>query len=79
MRRTTLALDEDLLRRLKQRALSEGRTMQAVASDLLRQGLARAGARLPYRLELTGWSAELEPGLDLFDRDRLLDVMDGRS
>jgi hypothetical protein len=25
-----------------------------------------------------GWRAELRPGVDMFDRDNLLDVMDGR-
>lgn len=28
--------------------------------------------------ELAGWRAEFRPGVDLFDRDRLLDLMDGR-
>ena len=77
MRRTTLKLDEDLLRHLKEAAAREGRTLQAVANDLLRQGLARP-ARTEYRLELRTWKAELRPGVDLFDRDALFDLMEGR-
>ena len=30
-----------------------------------------------YRLEISGWDATLEPGVDLLDRDRLLDFMEG--
>jgi plasmid stability protein len=79
MARTTLAIEEGLLRRLKQRAADEGRTLQAVANDLLRQGLARPGKRSPFKLELRGWSAEELPGVDIRDRDALYDVMNGRK
>ncbi|HET7711445.1 MAG TPA: ribbon-helix-helix protein, CopG family [Thermoanaerobaculia bacterium] len=78
MPRTTLALDEDLLRRLKEKAAREGRTMQDVANELLRMGLTRP--RIPSRskLQLRGWKARLQAGVDLFDRNSLFDVMDGR-
>ncbi|MFQ5742986.1 MAG: DUF2191 domain-containing protein [Acidobacteriota bacterium] len=78
MRRTTLALDDDLLRELKTRAAGEGRTLQAVANELLRQAVARTEADPPYRLEMTGWKARMQPGVDLLDRDKLFDLMDGR-
>lgn len=77
MLRTTLKLDEDLLRRLKEMAAREGRTFQSVANDLLRQGLA-APAVSNYRLQLLTWKGELQPGADLFDRDTLFDLMEGR-
>jgi plasmid stability protein len=77
MNRTTLKLDEDLLRRLKERAAREGRTLQSLANDLLRRGLSDSG-RGDYRLELLTWKGELQPGVDLFDRDSLFDVMEGR-
>lgn len=77
MTRTTLKLDEDLLRRLKEKAAREGRTLQSVASDLLRQGLIPP--REPdYALELLTFRAELQPGIDLFDRESLFDGMEGR-
>lgn len=75
MKRTTLALEEDLLRRLKEKAAREGRTLQDTANDLLRQGLAKRPQRAPYRLSLTGWDAEELPGVDILDRDKLFDVM----
>jgi len=76
MPRTTLALDDDLLRRLKRLAASQGRTLQAVVNDLLRQALA--AKRPPFKLELEGWEAAPQPGVDIFDRDRLFDLMEGR-
>lgn len=77
MARTTLKLDEDLLRRLKEKAAREGRTLQALANDLLRHGLVEPPRR-EYRLEIQTWKGELQPGADLFDRDTLFDLMEGR-
>ncbi len=78
MKRTTLALEEDLLRELKARAAQQGRTLQAVANELLRQAVARPENTRPYRLKLSGWKARTQPGVDLLDRDKLFDLMDGR-
>jgi hypothetical protein len=77
MRRTTLTLDDQLFRELKKKASEEGRTLQSVTNDLLRRSLARSPAK-PYRLRLRGWKAAEQPGVDLLDRDKLFDLMDGR-
>lgn len=77
MRRTTLAIEDGLLRELKHRAAAQGRTLQDVANEALRLGLAgRARRGEPYRLEIEGWEAELQPGVDLLDRDSLFEKMD---
>ncbi len=78
MKRTTLSLDETLLRQLKEIAARKGRTLQSVANDLLRQGLARSHRATSFRLRLRGWRAEERPGVDILDRDKLFDLMDGR-
>ncbi len=78
MKRTTLALDEDLLQELKERAVRERRTFQALTNDLLRQAVAEDGTPSAYRLELRGWRASTQAGVDLLDRDQLFDRMDGR-
>jgi plasmid stability protein len=78
MKRTTLTLDERLLRALKARAARQGKTLGAVVNELLRQGLAAESRRTDYRLELQGWDARIQPGVDILDRDKLFDVMDGR-
>lgn len=77
MPRTTVNLEENLLRRLKERAAREGRTLQSVVDDLLRQGMA-VEADPDYRLRLRTWKARIQPGVDLFDRDTLFDVMEER-
>jgi plasmid stability protein len=78
MTRTTLAIDEDLLKRIKEKAAREGQTFQGVANDLLRQALAQQRPKNKTRLALRGWKAVEQPGVDLLDRDKLFDVMDGR-
>ena len=52
--------------------------MQDLANELLRDGLARREEPTAYRLRLEGWKAEEQPGVDLLDRDKLFDLMDGR-
>ena len=63
MTRTTIAFEDDLLRRLKKRAAAEGRPLQALVNDLVRSALAtgRAG---PFTLELGGFRGEPAPGVD---------------
>ena len=77
MARTTLTIDDQLLRELKRKAAEEGRTLQSLTNDLLRRSL-RAGPRGPYKLRMRGWKAAEQPGVDLLDRDALFDLMDGR-
>ena len=77
MKRTTLKLDERILRRLKQQAAAEGSTLQDVTNQLLRRALARQ-EHAPYSLSLKGWDAAVQPGVDILDRDALFDVLDGR-
>ena len=73
--RTTLDIEDALLRKLKEKAAREGHTLQRVANDLLRQGLARMPADGTYRLQLQGWDADPQPGVDVLDRDKLWDLM----
>lgn len=77
MPRTTVDLEAQLLRLVKQRAAAEGRTVQAVVNELLRQAL-RPRRRQRFTLRLRPWRAAVQPGVDLGDRDKLFDLMDGR-
>ena len=70
-------IDDRLLRELKTRAAEEGRTLQAVANDLLRRALSLSAPR-EFKLKLQGWEAREQPGVDLLDRDKLFDLMNGR-
>jgi plasmid stability protein len=75
MARTTLVLDDQIVRQIKKKAAEEGRTFQAVANELLRQALAQP-RRQPYRLNLQGWKGELLPAVDICDRNTLFDILD---
>ena len=50
----------------------------ALVNELLRQALAVGTRRPPYTLDLEGWEAEAQPGVDILDRDKLFDLMNGR-
>lgn len=78
MPRTTLDIDERILRELKKKAAEEGRTLQAVANDLLKRALHTRTDQPPFTLRLQGWAAELQPGVDILDRDSLFDALNGR-
>ncbi len=77
--RTTLRLEDDLLRRTKQFAARRGTTLTAVIREALQAYLARpdqipAG---PVDLPVSGQDGTL-PGVDLDDSAQLYDLMDGR-
>ncbi|MFN2442290.1 MAG: hypothetical protein ABR517_06360 [Thermoanaerobaculia bacterium] len=78
MGRTTLALDDDLLRKLKERAARQGKTLQDVTNELLRHALHHHERPRHVKFELRGWDAVEQPGVDLLDRDQILDLMNGR-
>ena len=77
MARTTLDIDDTLLRELKGLAAREGRTLQSVVNERLRQRSIPAGTPR-FSLALPVWNGTLRPGVDLTDRDALFDLMDGR-
>ena len=76
--RTTIRLDEQLLREIKQLAAQSGRTLTAVMEDALREMLARQrqmAERPPVYLTTVEGEGIL-PGVDLDDSASLLDLMD---
>ena len=74
--RTTLTLDDDLARALKETAYRTGQSFKAAVNEALRAGLAtlqktqRAGK--PYRLEPASLGS-VEPGINL---DKTLSLAD---
>jgi len=81
--RTTVRLNEQLMREAKKLAADEGLTFTALVEDSLRERLARAARRVrtePTKLPVSKKSGGLRDGLDpaiLSDNSRLADVMDG--
>jgi hypothetical protein len=74
MAQATITIDEDLLKQIEEKAAKESRTAEEVANELLREALEK-----PYKLELEGWKwkTELQPDIDLTDRNKLYDILDG--
>jgi len=76
--RTTIRLDDELLKRAKQRAQLSGKTLTQLIEEALRESIDRreknrtGGA---VRLITTGEDG-LQPGVDMDDSASLLDVMD---
>jgi hypothetical protein len=76
--RTTIRIDEQLLREAKELAARTGRSLTSVIEDALRESLARqreAGRRKPVRLVTFGGRG-LRPGVDLDESASLLDLME---
>jgi hypothetical protein len=75
--RTTVSLDDDLLRQAKQLAAATGRTLNAVIEDAMRQALVRSGREVKPPAEVTTFRGKgLQPGVDLDDSAALLEVME---
>ncbi len=79
--RTTIRMDDELLRRAKEHAASSGTTLTHVIEDAVRQLLARrrvSRVREPVRLP-TFRGEGLQPGIDLDDTAALVELMDERD
>lgn len=71
-------IEDDLLRRLKETAAKQGTTLGELVNSLLRQAMTAKPKHKTYKLKLHGWDAEPQPGVDILDRDKLFDLMNGR-
>lgn len=79
--RTTLRLDDGILKEAKRLALDTGRTLGEVIEDLLREALDRRRQSGPLQKPAplpTFKGGGLRPGVDLDDSSGLLDLMEGR-
>lgn len=75
--RTTLNLDDELMRQARGRAAETGRTLTQIIEESLRGALAeRSEDRPSYQLKWTTARGRLLPGVDLFDRDSLINHME---
>lgn len=77
--RTTIRIDDQLLREAKKRAAERGTTLTSVIEDSLRETLGRRERPRPrrkFRLPTFGVGGVF-PGVDLDDSAALLDRMEG--
>jgi len=77
--RTTIDLNDELLRQAKRRAADEGVPLPEIIERALRAQLGGTPHRKRYRLRWKTVKGALQPGVCLDDRDALFDLMDGRS
>jgi len=78
--RTTLNLDDGLMKAVKRRAADTGRTMTDIVEESLRSALAvRPGVKRRAPWTWVTVKGKVRPGVDVTDRDRLYDVMEGRE
>ncbi len=75
--RTTIDINDELMRHAKKRAANDGVPLRDVVEDALRRYLSDKPAATGYKLKWTTETGELMPGVDLDDRDSLFDLMDG--
>ena len=73
--RTTVNIDDDLLRRARESAVRSGRSLGDVIDDALRVALgSRRTRRQALPLPVFGGSG-LRPGVDLEDKERLAELL----
>jgi hypothetical protein len=80
MMRTTIRLDDELLKQLKAVALESGRTMNEVVEDACREFIYRirdARSRPRAKLTISYGEGGVFPGIDINNSAALLDIMDG--
>ena len=76
--RTTVDLNDQLLRAAKKRAANEGIPLRRVIESALRTYLEGPLRRRDYKLRWRTERGRLQPGVRLDDRDALFDLMEGR-
>lgn len=78
--RTTLDLDDELMRTVKRKAAERKTTMTAIVEEALRESLGRGTrpSEKPFKLAWVTVEGRLLPGVDLADRDALYERMEGR-
>ena len=77
--RTTLDIDDPILKEVKRLQQREGKSLGRLVSDLLAQSLAAGKLTATEEVPAFQWVAKpMRARVDLADRDALLDAMDGR-
>ena len=77
--KTTLNLDDELIRRGKRLAAERGTTLTALVEAALRAELAGPATRPPFVLRFPTKRGDRPPAVDPADREALYDVMEGEG
>jgi hypothetical protein len=77
--RTTVSIDDDVLREAKRRAVKEGRTLGELITEALRERLSRRPRRPRDRYRaVTSGEGGLQPGVDITNNAAVRDLLDGQ-
>lgn len=76
--RTTIDIDDPILKELKKLQRREGKTLGRLVSDLLAQALASSRSHLPGAPEFEWIARPMGARVDLADKQVVLDAMDER-
>lgn len=76
--RTTIDIDDPILKEIKRLQRLEGKSLGRLVSDLLAQGLASSKRPADQGHEFAWVSAPMGARIDLADKDALRDAMDSR-
>jgi len=75
--RTTVSIDDAVLREAKQRAAAEGRSLSDLVTECLRERIARRPVTRRRRVRLpTDTGNGVQPGVDVTNNASLRDLMD---
>jgi hypothetical protein len=75
--RTTVSIDDEVLRVAKRRAADEGRTLGELITEALRERLARRPAGAGDRFAAVTWGEDgTLPGIDITNNAAVRDLMD---
>ena len=74
--KTTLNLNDQILRQAKGRATRDGITLTRFVEDALRAKLMAAERGSPFKLKLRTVDGSRPPNVDISDREALYDVID---
>ena len=79
--RTTLNLDDELMREVKRRAAETGENITRIIEKALRENFRREQSlkQKPFRLKWVTVRGRIQPGVDLTDRDALYERMEDRQ
>lgn len=77
--KTTLNIDDRLMREAKKLAAERGTTLTQVVEEALRAAVHPPARRVEFRLDLPTVKGDRPPDVDIADRTALTDLMDGES
>ncbi len=78
--RTTIDIDDPILKEVKRLQRREGKSLGRLVSDLLAQSLAAGNASATAEVPAFQWVAKpMRARVDLADKDALLNAMDERG